>query len=311
MTPAAILGPNAGWKDLEPFARASGVILQATIPPPDAQAVLIFGGDGTVHRHLPTLVENRIPTLIVPVGSGNDFARAIGIRSRQDAFAAWANFVAGVGVVRSIDVGTITPIEPLKIGPRSSEHHVLGKVIPFRRPGKASEAGPQHVFCCVGGVGLDAAANKRANNMSQWMRGRKGYVIAALQETARWRPVHIRVEFPDAARVLEGEATLVAFGNAPEYGGGMRVAPKARLDDGLLDLCFVRRASRSKILRFFPTVFSGAHLRLPEVEYMQVERFTIHTEHSMDVYADGEFICTTPIEVGVRRQAMQVIVPPR
>ena len=104
-------------------------------------------------------------------------------------------------------------------------------------------------------------------------------------------------------------ATLVAFANAPSYGHGMRIAPRARLDDGKLDVCFVRRTSKLRLLRLFPTVFSGGHLSLPEVEYAQCSALKIESERPLDIFADGEFIGCTPAEVRVRPRALRVIVP--
>jgi diacylglycerol kinase family enzyme len=102
---------------------------------------------------------------------------------------------------------------------------------------------------------------------------------------------------------------LAAFANAPSYGHGMRMAPRAQLDDGLLDVCFVRRAGKLRLLRLFPRVFSGAHLDLPEVEYRRAARLRVETESPMDLYGDGEFICQTPVEVSVQPRALRVIVP--
>ncbi len=103
---------------------------------------------------------------------------------------------------------------------------------------------------------------------------------------------------------------FVAFGNAQSYGSGMRITPKAELADGKLDVCFVRKVGKARLLRLFPTVFSGKHLGIPEVEYFQAEQIVVETETPLDVYADGEFICQTPIEVTVAPRAMRVILPP-
>jgi diacylglycerol kinase (ATP) len=102
-------------------------------------------------------------------------------------------------------------------------------------------------------------------------------------------------------------ATLIAFANARSYGDGMKIAPHALLDDGLLDICFVRQTSRFRLLRFFPTVFSGRHLALPEVRYCKTASLRVETDPLMDVYADGEYICRTPVEISVTSKALQVI----
>jgi diacylglycerol kinase (ATP) len=102
---------------------------------------------------------------------------------------------------------------------------------------------------------------------------------------------------------------MVAFANAPCYGKGMRIAPRARLDDGKLDVCFVRRASKLRLLRLFPVVYSGGHLRLPEVVYAQCSGLRITSEPPQQIYGDGEFIGWTPAEIRVLPRALRVIVP--
>ena len=101
---------------------------------------------------------------------------------------------------------------------------------------------------------------------------------------------------------------LAAFANAPVYGGGMKIAPKAKLDDGMLDLCIVTDINKFKLFCLFPTVYFGRHLSMEEVEYLQTSRLRIETEKPVEVYADGEYVCKTPIEVNIARNALQVIV---
>ena len=112
MRPAAILGLSSSEKNLEPFKRASPATWMVGVPASSSAAdvILIFGGDVTVHRHLAQLVRLQLPVLIVPRGSGNDFARALNLRSASDALEAWRQFVSGKENVRSIDLGVITSL---------------------------------------------------------------------------------------------------------------------------------------------------------------------------------------------------------
>src|SRR5215475_9002827 len=108
-----MLAPFVKEYDIRPFQLPgvnifSGNELDPTDQP---EAALIFGGDGTVHRHLAGLALKQIPTLVVPVGSGNDFAQSIGIGDVATAFKAWQRFCAGSDNVRAIDLGTIQPLE--------------------------------------------------------------------------------------------------------------------------------------------------------------------------------------------------------
>jgi diacylglycerol kinase family enzyme len=102
---------------------------------------------------------------------------------------------------------------------------------------------------------------------------------------------------------------LAAFANTPLYGGGMKIAPRAKLDDGLLDVCLVGAVDRFRLLRLAPTVYSGNHLSVPEVEYFQAVAARVETEYPLDVYADGEYVCRTPVEISIERAALKVITP--
>jgi diacylglycerol kinase (ATP) len=293
---AAIFGPGCSDKDLKPFQENSEAAWLGNLPASSdqANAILIFGGDGTVHRHLAQLVELQLPVLVVPCGSGNDFANALGLRSFRIALAAWLRFCSDGGNVRMIDLGVITPsICDLQV---------------------AAELRVPHYFCCVGGVGLDAEISRRANRLPRWLRARGGYALSLLPALWRFAPVAISISLPGVENpdVLVGhnQLTIVtAFANAPTYGGGMKIAPRAQLDDGRLDVCIIRHMNKFKLLFLFPTVYFGGHLSIPQVDYFQTERLRLETEKPQDVYADGEYVCRTPIEVRIARAALPVIVP--
>lgn len=89
----------------------------------------------------------------------------------------------------------------------------------------------------------------------------------------------------------------------------MKIAPQAKMDDGLLDVCIVGGVDPLKLFCMFPTIYSGRHLTIKEVEYFQSGRVRVETERPLDVYADGEYVCRTPVEVGVERAALRVMVP--
>jgi diacylglycerol kinase (ATP) len=82
------------------------------------------------------------------------------------------------------------------------------------------------------------------------------------------------------------------------------------MDDGLLDVCVVGGVDPFKLFCMFPTVYSGKHLNIREVEYFHAGRVRVETENPLDVYADGEYVCHTPVEVGVQPAALKVVVPP-
>src|ERR1035437_3711829 len=172
MRAAAILGLGCSAKDLRPFQSEKSVKWTMGLPSSSdvADVVLVFGGDGTVHRHLGQLVRLGVPVLVVPAGSGNDFARALGLRRVRDSLAAWRKFCGNAGNVRTIDLGLISPLESTSGGP---------SVIAQDRSAPQSTA-PQspRCFCSVAGVGLDGEVARRANQLPRWLRGHGGYLLS-------------------------------------------------------------------------------------------------------------------------------------
>jgi diacylglycerol kinase (ATP) len=325
MRAAAILGLGCSPKHLAPFQSDTSIEWRMGLPASSAEAdvVLLFGGDGTIHRHLGSLVRLGLPVLVVPVGSGNDFARALDLRRVRDSLAAWQKFCASADTagatndreknVRTIDLGVIAQVENAGVAPAPHE------------PTRDSAPAPRY-FCCVAGVGLDGEVTRRANRMPRWLRAHGGYVLSLAPTIFTFTPQSIKILTPAESNQPDNalnqsrttrwttrsdrRTLLAAFANTPLYGGGMKIAPHAKMDDGLLDICVVGAVKRVRLLRFFPTVYRGRHLEVPEVEYFQAARVRVETDHPLDVYADGEYVCRTPVEVGIHRAALKVVVPP-
>jgi diacylglycerol kinase (ATP) len=298
MRAAVIFGLDSSEKDLAPFRQNSQAEWVIGLPAnsSEADAILIFGGDGTIHRHLPRLVHLQLPVLVVPCGSGNDFARALHLPNRKKSLAAWKEFSSGGHNACSIDLGVITPV---------SREHSAGE----------APAPTSRYFCCVGGVGLDGEVARRANQLPRWLRGHGGYVLTLPSALFKFAPLPMKLSLPSAEQPdtmvcrRESPIVLAAFANAPVYGGGMKIAPRAQLDDGQLDICIISDINKFKLFSLFPTVYFGRHLRMKEVEYLQTSRLKIETQEPLNVYADGEYVCQTPIEVSIARSALRVIQP--
>lgn len=314
MRAAAIIGLGSSPDSLKPFQknRAGSRQIEWRMGLPSASdpvdAVLLFGGDGTIHRHLAPLAKLQIPVLVVPAGSGNDFARSLGLGRVRDSIAAWQNFCAGEDTVRPVDLGVITPLEAASVAARDAAQGGSAA------RGSAGALNPTY-FCCVAGVGLDAEVSRRANHLPRWLRAHGGYALTMAPTIFNFAPLPMKI-FTDGESAGQSESwivrsdqptTLAAFANTPTYGGGMKIAPQAKMDDGLLDVCVVGAVDRLRLLRLFPTVYSGRHLQIREVAYFQSGRVRVETEHLLDVYADGEYVCRTPVEVGVERAALKVI----
>jgi diacylglycerol kinase (ATP) len=311
MRAAAIFGLGSSTRQLRPFQKDSRAHWQIGLPSSssEADAILIFGGDGTVHRHLGQLVKLNLPVLVVPAGSGNDFARSLGLYHVRNSLSAWQEFEARAGNVRTIDLGVITPLAMSNQAANSAPEASL--------PGSAphSVLTVPHYFCCVAGCGLDAGIARRANRFPRWLRAHGGYALSLPGALRRFAPASLRILLPDPGNPDEfaihtaSPTVLLACANTSAYGGGMRIAPHARLDDARLEICRVRQISKLKLLCLFPTVYFGRHLGVPEVDYFQAERLRLETEQPWDLYADGEFVCQTPVEVSVAPAILRVVVP--
>ena len=163
------------------------------------------------------------------------------------------------------------------------------------------------VFLGIAGTGFDAKAARRAQN-TPLLSGSLLYSYAVVRTVLDFRPLAARVRYEGGE--FQGAITFAAVGNSSRYGGGMRIAPRASVDDGLLDLCLVRAISRATLLRMFPTVFEGAHLAHPSVSYFRTPFVEIETEEPAEVFADGEFLQTTPARIDVLPAELEIVAPP-
>ena len=317
MRAAAIFGLGCPRRRLKPFQTDKAVEWRVGMPSSSdqADAILLFGGDGTIHRHLAQLVQLGRPVLVVPAGSGNDFARALGLPRLRDSSAAWRRFCQGANNVRMIDLGIITPAGDAG-----------GVVASPKLAGESARV--TRYFCCAAGVGIDGEVSRRASGLPSWLRGHGGYALSLAPALFRFAPLPVRIRTvdnpgptdpssnPDVTSDLtwltrsHQPTILAAFANTPTYGGGMKIAPQAVIDDGQLDACVIAGIDPRKLFCLFPTVYFGGHLHVRGVKYFRAPRFRVETETPFDVYADGEYVCRTPVEIRVAPKALPVIVTP-
>lgn len=222
-------------------------------------ALIAVGGDGLAHLALQAVAGTRTPLGLVAAGTGNDFARALGLPVRDPAAAARLVADALKGArIRDIDLG--------RVGDRW--------------------------FGTVLASGFDSRVNDRGNRM-RWPVGRARYDLAMLAELAAFRPFPYRITLDDGA-VREVEATLVAVGNGSSYGGGMRICPGADLTDGLFDVTIVGDCRRRTLLRVFPKVYRGTHIGHPKVTVLRAAKVEIAAA-GVSGYADGERLGELPL----------------
>jgi diacylglycerol kinase (ATP) len=162
-------------------------------------------------------------------------------------------------------------------------------------------------FLGVAGTGFDSQVARRAQAGTTFLSGAAAYVYAALRTLTAFQPVNADVTYQDGR--YQGPITFAAVGNTGLYGGGMRIAPLASIEDGLLDLCLVKEVSRGTLLRMLPRVFSGGHLHHPQVVYAQTKWVHIESSEPLEVFADGEFMQPVPARIEVFPAALDVLTP--
>ena len=237
-------------------------------------ALVVVGGDGVIRLALQALARTDIPLGIVPAGTGNDHAREYCIPTGDPAAAV---DVIAAEHTESVDLGLVR-------GPDGSNSW----------------------FGTIAATGFDSLVSDRVNRM-RWPHGRMRYNLAILAELSQLRLLPFRLVF-DGERELVTDLTLAAFGNTRTYGGGMRICPNANHSDGLLDVTMVHTASRTKLIRLFPTVFKGTHVELAEVSTERARTITVESP-GINAYADGDYVCPLPAEISAVPGALRILVP--
>ena len=244
---------------------------RAAVAAGSVDAVVVAGGDGMVHLGANLCAGTGVPLGVIAAGTGNDIARELGLPVRD----------AAESVARILD-GRTRAVDAARL--------VTG-------------TGEGRWFVGVLAGGFDAVVNERANHWT-WPKGPMRYNLAILRELPVFRPIPYVLTL-DGVR-METEAMLVAVGNGPAYGGGMRVTPDAAFDDGLLDVLVLNRIPVHEFLRVFPKVFSGAHTGHPAVEIIRAR--TVRLEATGIVaYADGERFAPLPVDLEVVPGALSVL----
>ncbi|WP_218907058.1 diacylglycerol kinase [Micromonospora jinlongensis] len=239
-----------------------------------AGALVAIGGDGTVHRALQAVAGTDVPFGPIPAGTGNDFALDTGFPA--DPLAA-ADVIASAlrdGRSRAVDLARMTDSD-----------------------------GVERWYGAVLAAGFDAIVNERANRM-RWPRGPRRYDLAILVELARLRPRRYTLRLDGVPHELD--AVLVAVGNCPTYGGGMRICPDADPTDGLLDVVVAGRVNRRTLVRVKPRIYQGSHVSHPLVRSFRARTVELSAE-GITTYADGERSLTLPVTISAVPGALRLL----
>jgi diacylglycerol kinase (ATP) len=241
-----------------------------------SRVLLVLGGDGTLQRVVNAAADRDILLGVVPAGGGNDFAAALGL-----------------------------PKHPLEAAKRLL--NAQPRVVDLLRA-RCSD-GRERLYLGGGGVGLDAEA-ARYSARYNWLPGRGRYIAGALHALREFKPPRVHAEFPGTHLESMTEEVLVAgVLNTPSYGGGLRLAPEAKLDDGLLTTLLVKNLTAAQVYSVVPRLLTRGDLPDSYVRRVSAPRVRLSTDRECAFHGDGEIIGPTPVEVHVMPKALRVLAP--
>jgi len=275
---AALAACRAQWPDttvLETTAPGGGVALARQAVDQGAERVLVLGGDGTVHEAangILTAGRNPPPPLgVIPVGTGNDYAKLVNVH--------------GLGVAEAVRRLAAARVVRLDAG------HAWGEY-----------------FINAVGAGFDAEVARRVNGFRR-LEGTPAYLLAVFEAFASFRPPNLRVESEELT--FEEPLMLIEIGIGDRVGGGFRLTPDARPDDGLFDVCAIRALKLGSFLLKLPLAMLGRHRRLREVRMFRTAALTVTaTDGELVAQFDGELRRRRePLVVTIERQRLPVLIP--
>lgn len=266
--------PAAVWEQPESVETAQDLIRRL----PRGSRVLAFGGDGTVNRWLPALLEGGHTLGLVPLGSGNDLARALG--------------VFGMPWAEALECALTSPASLMDVG-----------TVELARPQDPTYLAGTGSTCCNVpflsslAVGFDASVGLRAQQGPRWLRGQPRYLWATLRELMQLRSWNLELS-AEVACASEGQDSLRWHGrvllastlNTRSYGSGMPAAPEARIDDGRLDLLRAQAMGRAGVLTLLPRLLRGIHLSDPRVSLQTFQTLQVQAHGPVPLAVDGEYL---------------------
>lgn len=260
------LGPAFEWIPTKKAGHARELATEAAKKHP---VVVAFGGDGTVGDVARGIFGTEATLGVLPVGTGNDFAR--NLRLPLDLNEACATVLGGV--FRRVDVGMIN--------------------------------GTPFVNNC--GTGFDAQVMRTMNTSIRFTKGPAAFNLAILKTFFSYKPFSLTIETDDHGKTEE-KAYMVSVLNGPMYAAGMLAAPRAEVDDGLVDVMVIKALPKSQLLPLIMKVRQGTHVDHPAVKIFQTRKLTLKTVPPQPLNIDGDVSGLTPAEITVQPRALRVMV---
>ncbi len=257
------------WEIIETTAALRATELAGRASAEGAAIVAAAGGDGTLNEVANGIVGTEAMLGILPLGTGNDFARDLGLGTDLSA------------AVEALCFGTPRPID-------------LGKC-------------NGRWFLNIAGCGFDAVVAQRVNQGFRFLHGTAAYLAAVAQSLIGLKAAEMRLTLDDDT--IDVRALMCSVCNTTCYGGGMKIAPDAKIDDGWFDICIIGEAGRWEFLRTFPHVFKGTHTTHPKVRIVRARNVTIESSTALPLLIDGEVLGTTPVIFTLFPHALRIMAP--
>jgi diacylglycerol kinase (ATP) len=243
-----------------------------------AALVVAVGGDGTMNEVVNGIVGLDVDFATIPLGTGMDFGRTYGIPTKFEE----AVRIALNGAPRTIDAGRVS----------------------YRAWGGEDA---ERWYANVGSVGMSGAVAQRANGMSKALGGKATFFYALTRVFFEWENTEVTVRFDGEER--QGRMHDVIVANGVWHGGGMKLAPDARSDDGAFDVVLIGDVGKLDFLTTAPKLYKGKHVDHPKVEVVRTARVEVDAAEHLPIELDGEQVGTTPATFEVVPGALRVRVP--
>jgi diacylglycerol kinase (ATP) len=239
--------------------------------------LIAMGGDGTLQLLVREVIGREVQVGVIPAGGGNDFAAALGITKNVEQ----AVEIIVRGKTRRVDLVRV--------------HNSNGLVA---------------IYLGGGGMGIDAEALRYANGSFVKWPGRLRYLASAIAALREFRGVQVQVEFPEGdLPAIAKLVLLAAVLNTPTFGGGLRLAPEAKLDDGLLEVVMIEMLRKREVLALIPRLLLTGELKTKRVVRMRTAKIKLTAEKETDFQGDGELLWKTPVEIGILHRTLRMLSP--
>jgi len=242
---------------------------QLAITDQEISGVIAVGGDGTIQLGANICIPNQLPLGIVPAGSGNDISRELSIE-RGNIESAMKNILSSLENPRRVDA--------MRVATGDREFWSIGSI----------------------SAGFDALCTERANRLT-WPKGSNSYIAALLLELPSFKSIRYQIEVDGEHREIE--AMLCGVANVKNFGGGMQISPQSDFADGELEVFILHKVSRPRLLKIFPSVYQGGHLKYPEVEIFRAKSVRV-SNSGFPMTCDGEIVGKAPFSVQVHPAAL-------